>query len=269
MNPGPILALRSHSGISGDMLLAGLASLALLQQDISPESDSATSWLSSLCQRIMPDLTGCLSLIRHKVNGICGWQAAVNLPDEHAHRHPADILAIIASSDMDEGARKLAAACFELLAECEAEAHGIEISQVHFHEVGALDSILDICAVCELFTFLGSPQIIASPLPLADGQINCLHGILPAPAPAVLRLLKGIPVRPFPDQDAGELLTPTGLALLKSLGTKFGPWPEFRISRTSLVYGQREFRDTANGVIFALGQAWKPEASAFCNRDHS
>lgn len=256
---GPIaevLTIRSHSGISGDILLCGLAALWAKKQNLAPGDPEFTKALHSLCQAIMPELAGCLKIARHAVASIYGWQAQVSLPHAHEHRHLGDIQKIIASAAISENARQKAGQCFEFLAACEAEAHGVGPEEVHFHEVGALDSILDICLTCELFDKLGNPNLRCGPLPLADGEINCAHGVIPAPAPAVLRLLEGIPVRPFAgDIEAGELVTPTGIALLRCLGASFGSWPAFNLTCTALVYGQKVFNGAANGVIFALGQA--------------
>lgn len=250
------LTIRSHTGISGDILLTGLATLALAAANIPLAGAEADQWLDSLCLKIMPQLSGCAKIRPHLHGGICGWRLEVDLPCEHSHRGLHDIEGIIANSGLAETARARAAACFGLLAECEAAAHHIGPEQVHFHEVGALDSILDICATTEIYALLGEPPLVCSPLPVADGEIKCCHGLLPAPAPATLRLLKGIPVMPCGgDAQAGELLTPTGLALLHALGASFGPWPAFIVQETSLVYGQREFKGMANGVIFALGKA--------------
>lgn len=250
-----LLTIRSHTGISGDILLAGLASLLFMQVGVAPDSKEADKCLSELSGSIAPELAGCLTLRRHPVHGIMGWQSAVELPHVHEHRNLADIRQIIADSGLAAEARQRSVACFELLAECEAAAHGTDIASVHFHEIGALDSILDICGVCELYCRLGEPSLICSPLPVADGIARCAHGVLPAPAPAALHLLVGMEVRPLPGLvSAGELLTPTGLALLRVLGASFGGWPEFRVLITSLVYGQRQFDGVANGVIFALGE---------------
>lgn len=251
-----ILTIRSHSGLSGDMLVAGLASIALTLENIAPDSKQADDWLAILCKIILPELTGCLTIRPHLVTGISGWQARVDLPHSHEHRSLAEILELIEASELSEWVKQKSSSCFQLIAECEAAAHGINLANVHFHEVGALDSILDICASCELYERLGQPRLICGPLPLADGQIECIHGILPAPAPAVVRLLKGVVVAPFAGAvNAGELVTPTALALLHCLGVSFGSWPAFRVTETSLVYGQREFDAVANGVIFAFGKA--------------
>ena len=116
---------------------------------------------------------------------------------------------------------------------------------------GALDSILDICMACVLFTRLSPARFVVSPLPIADGEVVCAHGVIPVPAPAVLELLEGIPVRPFSGE--GETVTPTAIALLRSLGATFGPWPAMLVERRALVYGARVFANAPNGTIFACG----------------
>lgn len=249
-----ILALRSYTGLSGDMLLAGFGSLACNLAGIKPDSPEADNFLYEMCARIAPPLAGSFFIRRAEINGICAWQAQVDLPHGHEHRGLYEIQEIIGASNLSEAVRERANRTFSLLAECEGACHGIDPQDVHFHELGAWDSILDICGVCELYESLGAPELVSGPLPMADGQISCCHGLLPCPAPATLALLPGIAIRPFDgDPDSGELVTPTALALLHVLGAKFGAWPECMVKATTLVYGQREFADVANGVIFVYG----------------
>lgn len=251
-----ILTIRSHTGLSGDMLLTGLAVLEMRRRNILPESAAAVSWLDGLLSKIMPQLAGCVRIERTARAGIGGYKANVNLPHEHEHRNLADIAAIISASGMEERGREMALACFGLLAEAEGHVHGISTEEVHFHEVGALDSILDICAVCELYAQTNPLQLVCSPLPLADGSICCAHGQIPAPAPAALELLQGVEVRPFSGStDSGELVTPTALALLRVMKAVFQGWPAFRMEYSALVYGQKFFPGIANGAIFAAGSA--------------
>lgn len=238
-----ILTVRAHSGLSGDIFLAGLLRMT--------ETDGEA--LDALLASILPELSGSVSLVRREVNHVGGWHAGVTLPHQHEHRTLADIVALIAAGGLSAAAKRLATEAFTLLAGAEAAVHGKKPEEVHFHEVGALDSILDICAACELFTRLAPSRFVVSPLPLADGAVNCAHGVLPVPAPAVLELLEGVPVRPFAGR--GETLTPTGLALVKTLGAEFGPWPAMRVERRALVYGTRTFADAPNGVVFAWGEA--------------
>lgn len=236
------LVVRTPSGLSGDMLLCGLA--RVLELD-GPALEQRVARIGSAA------LTGVLSVQPRLVDGITGWTAVVSLPHEHAHRGLAEIQSLIDDSAMAVPAKTVARAAFGRLAEVEAEMHGIAVEQVRFHEVGALDSILDICLVAELFAELGNPRLVCSPLPVSDGVVRCQHGLLATPAPAVLRMLEGVPVYGVPG--AGELVTPTALALLHALGASFGEWPAMTVLRTARAYGTREFVGIPNGALFALG----------------
>ncbi len=252
------LTIRSHSGISGDILLAGVAALLMELNGITPASPVGDAWLADLTAKIMPEFSGAVKIRQRMVNGIAGFGAEVHLPTGHTHRNIGDIASIIDNSALAPKARDKAMACFRLLAECEGHAHNISAEEVHFHEVGALDSILDICTVCELLDMLHPDHLICSPLPVADGSISCAHGILPAPAPAVLRLLKGVPVKAFAGSiDAGEVVTPTGIALLLANNAVFGAWPRFNPAAIATIYGQKIFANAPNGIIFAFGASCK------------
>ena len=238
-----ILTIRALSGLSGDMLLAGLCRMQGLDQ---AELDALVATLN------LPHLvSGCVQVKEYSLQHIGGWRAYVDLPHEHAHRSLLDITEIIEKSAMAEKAKKMALVTFALLAEAEGKVHGIAPSEVTFHEVGALDSIVDICLGCLLFERLGNPALRVSPLPLADGHIACAHGIIPSPAPAVLQLLEGVEVCSF--DGVGETVTPTALALLQSWGAVFGAWPHMRVEKTALVYGSKVFEGVANGAVFASG----------------
>ena len=160
---------------------------------------------------------------------------------------------IIRDLPVSDVVKKNALAVYALIAQAESEVHGRPVDQVHFHEVGALDSILDICMACELFALLAPAHFVVSPLPVADGHVHCAHGIIPVPAPAVLELMEGVPVRPFPAQ--GETVTPTAMALLKALGAEFGPWPAMRVEKRAIAYGTKVFEGAPNGALFAFGPA--------------
>jgi uncharacterized protein (DUF111 family) len=236
-----VLTIRSHSGLSGDMFLAGL--MYLLNID-DQEIDHLLASFSS-------DLVKTVRLQKRQVKGIYGWSVDINLPHRHEHRKLDDITVLINASTMSDRAKQLAVDTFSLLAQAEATVHGKKPEEIHFHEVGALDSIVDICLTCELFTRIDPGLFIVSPLPIGDGEVVCAHGILPVPAPAVLELLKGIPVCSFAGR--GETVTPTAVALLHSLGANFGPWPAMQIENRALVYGKRVFSNAPNGTIFAHG----------------
>lgn len=237
-----VLTIRAHSGLSGDIFLAGL----LRMTEISAEETE------KLLASVMPELAGSLRLMRRQVNHIGGWHAEVSLPHQHTHRTLTDITGLIAQNGMSDQAKRLSTETFTLLARAEAAVHEKRPEEVHFHEVGALDSILDICMSCELFVRLNPSRLVVSPLPVADGDVCCAHGVIPVPAPAVLELLEGVPVRPFPGQ--GETVTPTAMALLRALGAEFGPWPAMRVERRALVYGTRIFPGAPNGAVFAWGE---------------
>jgi len=243
-NEKTVLTIRTHSGLSGDMFLAGMMRLT----DIDVED------LNVLLASLLPDLPGALQLTRRPVRGVGGWMVRIDLPHQHNHRRLAEISALIDESGLSEKAKIRAMATFTLLARAEAIVHDIDPQAVHFHEVGGLDSIIDVCMGCELFCRLDPGVFIVSPLPLADGEIHCAHGILPSPAPAVLELLADVPVRPFAGK--GETVTPTALALLRSLDADFGLWPSMRVRRQALVYGERDFAGVPNGAVFAYGPLW-------------
>lgn len=237
-----VLCIRPQSGLSGDMLLCGLASLLELSQE------QINAHLKTLN---LPQLENCLTIQSRFVNGIQGKSAEVTLDHEYIHRTLLDILNIIHKSSMQDKAKELAANTFTLLAEAEGAVHGKEAKDVTFHEVGALDSILDICLACAFFVELNPAHFICGPLPLADGAIHCAHGIIPSPAPAVLSLLKDVAVCAF--SGFGETVTPTAIALLKTLQAQFGNWASMQIEKNVLVYGSKIFENAPNGSIFALG----------------
>ncbi|MDR1530203.1 MAG: LarC family nickel insertion protein [Burkholderiales bacterium] len=243
MSRQDILTVRARSGLSGDMMLAGLAGLAELT------ADKLVTFIGELK---LPALKDCLTLETCLVNHIAGLRCRIDLPREHHHRNLEDIQEIIDDSVMPENAKALATRAFVLLADAEAAVHGKKSNEIEFHEVGALDSILDICLVCRIFTVLAPARFICSPLPLADGVIRCAHGYVPSPAPAVLRMLENVPVHGFADM--GETVTPTALSLLKALSAEFGDWPAMTVSKTLISYGDKIFPNTANGAIWALGR---------------
>lgn len=240
---GTILTVRATSGLSGDMMLAGMASMANINNHE----------LAGLVKELgLPALEGVVQLEKRLVNNIAGVGCRITLPHEHVHRNLVDIRAIITASAMPHAAQVLALQTFTILGTAEAAVHGQKPEEVHFHEVGALDSILDICLVCRLYTIINPQYFVCSPLPLADGVIHCAHGYLASPAPAVLHLLKGIPVSSFLGQ--GETITPTALSLLRALNARFGPWPTMTIANTVISYGSKIFENVPNGAIWAIGK---------------
>ena len=237
---GAIVVIRPNSGLSGDILVAGLSALA--------EPDRLDERLAALN---LEQLIGRVKLVPRQVSQVGGLGLEVDLPEEHEHRHLGDIEEFFDRAEIDEGARQLAVKTFRILAEAEGAVHGHPAAEVHFHEVGALDSIMDIGLTAVLLTELAPERLICGPLPICDGVIRCQHGLLPSPAPAVLRLLEGLPVVGLASR--GETVTPTAAALLKAAEAEFGPWPAMVVEKQTIAYGSRILPDVPNGAIFARG----------------
>jgi uncharacterized protein (DUF111 family) len=200
----------------------------------------------------LPDLKGKVRVVPRVFSGISGFGLALDLPHEHVHRTMRDIASFFNGSAISQRAKDLALTAFNILAEAEAKVHGVPAGDVHFHEVGALDSILDTGLASILFDKLNPGLFVSGPLPVCDGVIECAHGILPSPAPAVSHLLEGVMVKGIPSE--GETVTPTGLALLKAFGVSFGTWPEMLVEAQALVYGTRILPGVPNGALFARGR---------------
>ncbi len=230
------------------MLVTGLALMAQVDQ---PTLDTMVAALD------LPGFTGSVIIKPTEVEGISGWRAQVSLPESHAHRSHADIRKIIRSSSLTPQAREYAEATFRILAEAEGVVHNRPPEEVTFHEVGALDSILDICLSAALVDLLAPDQVRCSPLPICDGEVQCAHGLLATPAPAVQHLLLDIPV--YGIDSWGETVTPTALAVLKAIKTEFGHWPEMTVERVARVYGSRVLPNIPNGAIFAFGTVYTEE----------
>lgn len=238
-----VLVIRPNSGLAGDIMSAGMLSLA------QAGDDDLAAILRDLG---LEQLVGRVRLAAWEINQISGVGLEVDLPQEHEHRNLKDIEEHFAASQIEEEAKKMAIKTFRLLAEAEGAVHGRRPEDVHFHEVGALDSIMDIGLVATLYVRLGVDRLVCGPLPVCDGVISCAHGLLPAPAPAVMRLLEGVPVVGLASR--GETVTPTAAALLRALESNFGPWPSITIEKQSLAYGGRILEGVPNGAIFALGR---------------
>ncbi len=142
-------------------------------------------------------------------------------------------------------------AVYRLIAQAESRVHGKPVTEVHFHEVGAMDAIADIAAVCLLMNRLAPDQVIVSPIHVGSGQVRCAHGILPVPAPATALILQGVPI--YGGHIRGELCTPTGAALLKHFATRFGDMPVMKISAIGYGMGKKDF-EAANCLRAMLGE---------------
>ena len=169
----------------------------------------------------------------------------------HHHTHMSDIENIINALNVSDKVKTDALAVYALIAEAESKAHGKPITDIHFHEVGTMDAVADIVGVCVLMEQLGADRIVVSPLATGFGQVRCAHGILPVPAPATASIIEGIPT--YSGTVEGELLTPTGAALLKHFADSFGSRPVMAISKTGYGMGRKDF-EKANMLRTFIGE---------------
>ena len=169
----------------------------------------------------------------------------------HHHTHMSDIENIINALNVSDKVKADALAVYALIAEAESKAHGKPITDIHFHEVGTMDAVADIVGVCVLMEQLGADRIVVSPLATGFGQVRCAHGILPVPAPATASIIEGIPT--YSGSVEGELLTPTGAALLKHFADSFGTRPVMAISKTGYGMGRKDF-EKANMLRTFIGE---------------
>jgi uncharacterized protein (TIGR00299 family) protein len=233
--------LDCASGISGDMLLGALV-------DAGVDLGALSAAVESL------GLPGCrLRAGEVKRQGFRATQVTVEYEPEDAHRHLDDILVLIDRGRLSPRQRDLARRIFTRLAEAEAKVHGTSIEQVHFHEVGAADSIADVVGTAVGWDLLGVDQTVASPVPVGSGKVEIAHGECSIPAPATAELLRGIPLAessvPF------ELTTPTGAAVLATLVDCFGPLPAMTIQRIGYGSGQRDLTQQPNVLRLLVGEA--------------
>ena len=170
----------------------------------------------------------------------------------HHHTHMSDIENIIGGLNVSDKVKADALAVYGLIAEAESKAHGKPITDIHFHEVGTMDAVADIVGVCVLLEQTGADKIVVSPLATGFGQVRCAHGILPVPAPATASIIEGIPT--YSGNIEGELLTPTGAALLKHFADCFGTRPVMAIEKTGYGMGRKDFAK-ANMLRTFIGEA--------------
>ena len=238
-----MLYIEGAAGISGDMTVGALLSLGASADRLAKALDS---------MRLGDEFS---YVIAEKASyGIAGTDFDVILPHRHGHgdhhhghhhhhehRNLADVEAIIDRGEMSENARALAKKAFRFVAEAEAKAHGKPIEEVHFHEVGAIDSIVDIVSAAVLFDDLGDSDCVVTGLTEGTGTVMCAHGELPVPVPAVLNIAaaSGIPLRP--SETKGECVTPTGIALAAAFRTQSVLPPAYRVLGIGTGLGKRDY----------------------------
>jgi len=180
----------------------------------------------------------------------------------------ADIQAIVDAMNVSSKVKEDVMAVYGLIGEAESDAHGVPVTEIHFHEVGTKDAVADITAVCLLLEKLAPEKIVVSPVNVGGGHVHCAHGILPVPAPATAYILKDVPI--YEGHIKVELCTPTGAALLKHFATEFGAMPMMKVEKTGYGCGRKDF-EQANVVRVMLGETEDAEAEEVpelaCNID--
>jgi len=230
------------SGAAGDMIVASLL-------DAGAPKDALLERLESL------GLCGyTISIDKTVKQGFSATRFNVELDEnlKQPHRNLQDVVEILSAGSLPEPVRTRACAVFRRLAEAEAAVHGTTTDKIHFHEVGAVDAILDIVAAVSCLELLGIGRVFCSPVVTGMGTVYCAHGLLPVPAPATAELIKGVPLREC--RETGELLTPTGAAVLTTVAEYFGPLPAMRIESIGCGAGVRDGNEVPNVLRVFVGE---------------
>jgi len=232
--------LDCSSGISGDMFLAVLI--------------DAGAPVDRLFGEIKKLALGFYEFKRTRAvrAGLVGTRVDIRVPGEQPHRKLADIQSLLEKASLPEKAAAQALKIFNHLAEVEGKLHNVPPGDVHFHEVGAVDAVIDIVGTCVGLELLEITNLICSPLNVGSGRVNAAHGSIPVPAPATAELLKDIPV--YSSGVEAELVTPTGAALVAALASGFGPLPPMKIARIGYGAGEKDFSDHANVARLFIGE---------------
>lgn len=236
------LYLDCFSGIAGDMALAALIDLGADLKYISDQLrklpiDPFEIQVESVVKRGIAAKK--LAIQLHANVDVINDPYSFNMHEDHHHRKAVDIIDMIEQSSLPLRVKRRSIAIFQIIAEAEGKIHGLEPSDVHFHEVGAMDSIIDTIGVCLALENLGIEEIYSSPVPIGYGKMKMAHGLYPIPAPATAELLKNVPLADLPVE--GELTTPTGAGILKALVKGFGPIGKMKMERIGYGAGHKDF----------------------------
>lgn len=237
--------LDGSSGISGDMFLA-----ALLDAGLPPEK---------LFAELKKLELGFYKFKRTRAarGGLMGTRVEIEVPGTQPHRKLSHIESLIGDSALAASVKEKAVAIFRRLAEVEGKLHGKPPEEVHFHEVGAVDAIIDIVGACVGLDLLGVSELVSSPLNVGGGHVHAAHGTLPVPAPATAELLAGIPT--YSSGVEGELVTPTGAAIVSTLAKSFGPMPAMKVERIGYGAGEKDFPGHPNIARLFLAERVEAE----------
>ncbi|HEX3683015.1 MAG TPA: nickel pincer cofactor biosynthesis protein LarC [Bryobacteraceae bacterium] len=229
----------AFSGISGDMTVGALV-------DAGADWDALQAALTSL------NLGASFRLEKTRRKGIAAAKFSVDFTEQKQHRHLPHIEKIILAGELTETARHNALAVFQRLGGAEAKSHNVPLEKVHFHEVGAVDSICDIVGACVALDSLGIEDVRSSRINVGSGTVQTQHGVLPVPAPATAELLKNCPI--YSSGPETELTTPTGAALVATLASGFGAFPALRVLSQGFGAGDKDFAAQANVLRVLIGE---------------
>ncbi|WLD26462.1 Pyridinium-3,5-bisthiocarboxylic acid mononucleotide nickel insertion protein [Clostridioides difficile] len=238
-----ILYFDIVSGISGDMTLASLLNLGVPKE----------IFLEEIHKLKMSDEFN-INISSKNESGISGTTVKVITKETHIHRNLVDIFEIIDESDLNENVKSNAKKIFMVIGEAEAKVHGTTIDKIHFHEVGAIDSIVDIVGASILVDLLCIDKIYSSTVSVGSGFVKCDHGVMPVPAPATMEILRGVPIKL--NNVRGECTTPTGAAIIKVLCDEFVDDFEFSPTRIGYGIGHKKF-EVPNMLRTVLGEKKK------------
>ncbi len=223
-----ILYFDIVNGISGDMTIATLLDLGIPKEVFLDE-----------IYKLNLDGEFEINIEQKNESGIVGTKVEVITKEVNSHRHLSDIYDIIDKSSLNDFVKDKSKEIFMVIAQAEAKVHGTTIDKIHFHEVGAIDSIVDVVSVCILVDLLCVNKIYATSVPVGSGFVRCDHGIMPVPAPATIEILKDVPVKL--NTVKGECTTPTGAAIIKTLCDEFVDVLEFEVKQIGYGMGHKKF----------------------------
>ena len=266
-----ILYFDCFAGAAGDMILGALidAGLPLDELKRALGSLAVEGWDISVDRVLKKGVTA----TKFRVHELSHSGSRLPAPgahqghDHHAHHHLKDIFAAIDRSALSAGGKAKAIKMFRRLGEVEAAIHGTKIDKVHLHEVGALDSIIDIVGAVFALEWFAADRIVVSPLNVGGGMVKSAHGVFPVPAPATLALVKNVPV--YSSGIQAELLTPTGALILTEYASSFGPVPAMKISTVGYGAGDRDLEETPNVVRVLVGEAEDDQKARTPGKSHS
>lgn len=229
------------AGASGNMILGALIAAGVDVSDLK----------ASLETLGLPDFEIKVENVQRA--GISSTHVSIEIPDEKNHRHLPEIEKIITGSALSNRVKDRSLKIFRRLAEAEAKVHGTDVDKVHFHEVGGLDAIVDIVGACIGFEMLGIERFVCSKIHVGSGFVKMQHGTYPVPPPAVANLLEGCPV--YSTEIAGELITPTGAAIISTVCASYGALPEMVVEQTAYGAGTRTYEDFPNVLRLMIGKS--------------